>query len=165
LKAGRPARILTVSAPSTSKIDFDSLDGTKENTQSYLSAFGSTKMMNIMFSYSLARRLEGSGVTSNIFHPGLVKSGLLKETPGFMYYMFRLISASPEKAAAMLAGLATDSRFEGSNGLFYKYNGDQIKSNEYSHDVDLQEKLWSISEGLTALPDSVRIESAHIETA
>jgi NAD(P)-dependent dehydrogenase (short-subunit alcohol dehydrogenase family) len=146
LKAGKPARVITVSAPSTTKINFDDINGKQKFSAGFLGAFGASKMMNIMFTYALARRLEGTGVTTSVYHPGLVKSELTKSLPKVLYYLFKMMSSSPEKAVKMLSSLAIDEQYENSNGTFFKYDGKEIQSNSYSHDKELQEKLWSLSE-------------------
>ncbi len=107
------------------------------------------KMMNLMFTYALARRLEGTGISANVFHPGLVKSELTKDMPKLLYYIFKTISSPPENAAKMLCSFVIDKKFENSNGTFLKFDGKEIKSNKYSYDKDLQEKLWTLSEQLT----------------
>jgi NAD(P)-dependent dehydrogenase (short-subunit alcohol dehydrogenase family) len=89
LKAGKPARVVTVSAPSITKINFDDINGKKKYSPGFMGAFGASKMMNIMFTYALARRLEGTGVTTSVFHPGLVKSELTKDMPKLLYYSHR----------------------------------------------------------------------------
>lgn len=150
LKAGQPARIITVSAPSTTKINFDDLHGKKKFSAGFLGAFGASKMMNLMFTYALARRLEGTGVTTSVFHPGLVKSELTAEMPAFLNLLFKAISGKPEKAATRLSRLAIDSQYHNSNGKFYKFDGSELQSSRYSYDQALQEKLWQISETLTA---------------
>ncbi len=147
LKASKSARIITITAPSTTKLNFNDLQGQKKFSP--LNAFGASKMMNLMFSYSLAQRLEGTGVIAVALHPGLVKSDLTKEMPSFLKYITRLMSDKPDKAAKMLCSLAIDNKFEGSNGKFYKFDGKEIKSNKYSYDKELQEKLWTISEELS----------------
>jgi NAD(P)-dependent dehydrogenase (short-subunit alcohol dehydrogenase family) len=149
LKAGKPARVITVSAPSTTKINFDDINGKTKFSSGFLGAFGASKMMNIMFTYALARRLEGTGVTTSVFHPGLVKSELTKDMPKLLYYIFKTISSTPDKAAKMLCSLATDKNYENSNGTFLKYDGKEIQSSKYSKDKDLQEKLWTLSEQLS----------------
>jgi NAD(P)-dependent dehydrogenase (short-subunit alcohol dehydrogenase family) len=149
LKAGKPARIVTVSAPSTTRINFDDINGKKKFSAGFLGAFGASKMMNIMFTYSLSRRLEGTGVTTSVFHPGLVKSNLMSEMPTLLNLIFKSISSPPDIAAKMLCSLAIDDKYESSNGTFYKFDGKEIKSNKYSYDKDLQEKLWTISEQLS----------------
>jgi NAD(P)-dependent dehydrogenase (short-subunit alcohol dehydrogenase family) len=151
LKAGKPSRILTVSAPSSTKIQFEDLPGLKKFSGGFLGAFGSSKMMNLMFTYTLARRLKDTGVTANVFHPGLVKSDLLKESPALMYRFFKLVSAKPDRAAKMLCSLVLDSRYESTNGRFFRYDGKELKSNKYSYDEILQEKLWSMSEQLSSV--------------
>lgn len=149
LKMGNPARVVTVSAPSTTKINFDDINGKKKYSSGFLGAFGASKMMNIMFTYALARRLEGTGVTASVFHPGLVKSELTKDMPKLIYYIFKAISSAPDKAAKKLCSLAIDKQFENSNGTFFKFDGKEIQSNKYSYDKDLQEKLWTLSEQLS----------------
>jgi NAD(P)-dependent dehydrogenase (short-subunit alcohol dehydrogenase family) len=161
LKAGRPARIVTVSAPSTTKINFDDIEGKKKFSAGFLGAFGASKMMNIMFTYALSRRLEGSGVTACVFHPGLVKSDLTNEMPSIMNFIFKRISAKPDKAAKMLCTLAIASQFERANGIFYKYDGSEIKSSQYSYDKELQEKLWTISEQLSR---DIKMEEQKIKS-
>ena len=146
LKEGKPARVVTVSAPSTTKIKFEDINGKDKFSAGFLGAFGASKMMNLMFTYALARRLEGTGVTTSVMHPGLVKSNLTKDMPAFLKVIFSLMSGSPDKAAKMLSSLAIDDQYANSNGTFYKYNGKEIKSNAYSHSRDIQEKLWSVSE-------------------
>jgi retinol dehydrogenase-14 len=149
LKSGKPSKVITVSAPSVTKIDFDDLHGKKKFSAGFMGAFGASKMMNLMFTYALSRRLEGTGVTANVFHPGLVKSDLTREMPAIMNFIFKRISNKPDKAARMLCTLAIDKTYENSNGTFIKVDGKEIKSNKYSYDKELQEKLWSISEQFT----------------
>lgn len=144
LKAGKPARVITVSAPSTTKINFDDINV----SSGFLGAFGASKMMNILFTYALARRLEGTGVTTSVFHPGLVKSDLTKEMPKLLYYIFKTISSAPDKAAKMLCSLAIDEQYENANGIFFKFNGKEIQSSNYSYNQEVQEKLWTLSEQL-----------------
>lgn len=147
LKAGKPSRVVTVSAPSVSKINFDDLQG-KEKF-SALNSFGGSKMMNLMFTYALARRLNGSGVTTSVFHPGLVKSELTNEMPALLNFIFKQISKNPDNAARMLCSLAIDHDYVNSNGTFFKFDGKEIKSNKYSYDNETQEKLWMVSKQLS----------------
>jgi NAD(P)-dependent dehydrogenase (short-subunit alcohol dehydrogenase family) len=150
LKAGKPARIITVSAPSTTKVNFDDIHGKKKWSPGFMGAFGASKMMNLMHTYALARRIEGSGVTTSVFHPGLVKSELTSAMPAFLNWFFQTISSPPDKAAKQLTKLALDPSYTNSNGTFIKFDGKEIKSNAYSYDKDVQEKLWKLSEEMTA---------------
>jgi NAD(P)-dependent dehydrogenase (short-subunit alcohol dehydrogenase family) len=148
LRAGKPSKVVTVSAPSTTKINFDDITGKNKFSAGFMGAFGASKMMNLMFTYALARRLEGTGVTTNVFHPGLVKSDLTNEMPAILNFIFKLISKKPDNAAKTLCSLMIDTKFESSNGTFLTLDGKEIKSTEYSKSKELQEKLWTVSEQL-----------------
>jgi NAD(P)-dependent dehydrogenase (short-subunit alcohol dehydrogenase family) len=139
-------RITTVSAPSTTKLNFDDLQGIKKFGA--LSAFGGSKTMNLMFTYAIARRLQGTGVTATVLHPGVVKSDLTTEMPAILKFIFGLFAGKADKAASMLTALATDKKYENVNGKFFKYDGKELKSSNYSYDQALQEKLWTVSEQL-----------------
>lgn len=143
LKASAPARILVVTAPSTTTLDFDNLQSEKQFNS--LQAFGITKMCNLLFTYELARRLDGSGVTVNAIHPGLVKSSLMNEAPLIMQWITQLISSAPDKSAATIAYLASSSEMATTTGKFLK-DKKIIESNQYSHDPKVQSQLWNLSE-------------------
>src|SRR5207249_5940135 len=96
LKRSADARVINVTAPSTTKLNFDDLQGEKKF--SALSAFGASKMCNLLFTYELARRLAGTGLTANAFHPGLMKTDLLNEAPGMVRWLSHLFATSPERA-------------------------------------------------------------------
>ncbi len=148
LKAGKPSRVVTVSAPLDTKINFDDLQGKEKFTSGFLGAFGASKMMNQMFTFALARRLEGTGVSTSLFHPGLVKSDLTNEMPAILNGIFKIFSSKPDKAVKMLCRLAINKAYEKSNGAFFKVDGKEIKASSYSLDKNNQEKLWEVSEQL-----------------
>jgi NAD(P)-dependent dehydrogenase (short-subunit alcohol dehydrogenase family) len=146
---GRARRILVVTAPSTTQVDFDDPQG--ERRFRALWAFGASKMCNLLFTYALARRLKGTSTTVNAFHPGLVKSGLMKEAPTLMRLMTNAVSRPPGGAAASLVALAASSRYATVSGMFFK--GEQvIQSSAYSLDSANQERLWALSSRLVGLP-------------
>jgi NAD(P)-dependent dehydrogenase (short-subunit alcohol dehydrogenase family) len=146
LKASAPARVLVITAPSTTPLDFDNLQG--EQRFSSLQAFGVTKMCNLLYSYELARRLEGTGVTVNAVHPGLMKSNLMREAPLAMRWLTQLASSAPTKAASSLVYFASAPEMAGVTGKFFK-DGKAIESNQYSHDQVIQHRLWDVSVALT----------------
>lgn len=145
LKASSPARVLVVTAPSTTSVDFDNLQGEKQFNS--LRAFGITKMCNLLFTYELSRRLEGSGVTVNAVHPGLAKTNLMQEAPIILRWLTRLTSKTPQKAARSLAYLASSAEMVNTSGKFFK-DGKEIESNQYSYDQDVQRRLWDVSAAL-----------------
>ena len=142
LKASSPARVLVVSAPSTTRLNFDDLQG--EKNFNAFNAFGATKMANLLFSFDLARRLEGAGVTVNAFHPGIVKSNIMGDAPALIRWMSKLMGSGPEKPAADLAALASAPEFANLNGKFLK-GRTVIQPNAYALDQDIQRQLWEAS--------------------
>ncbi len=142
LRASAPARVLVVSAPSTTRLDFDDLQG--ERRFRSLWAFGATKMANLLTTFELARRLTGSGVTANTFHPGIVKSSLMAEAPAVMRWMTRMIGVAPAKPAADLVYLATAAELEGVSGQFFR-GRKVIRPDGYALDERVQHQLWDVS--------------------
>ncbi len=131
LKADTPSRIITLSAPSTTKIDFENLQGEKHFGA--LTAFGASKMADIMFTYALARRLEGTGVTANVLFPGVMKTDLMRDAPWFAKLITAIIGKSPEKGAEAAVYLASSPEVEGITGRFFKRK-QFSDSDAYSHD-------------------------------
>ena len=148
LKKGAPSRIIVLSAPSTTKIDFENLKAEKHF--SALTAFGASKMADMLFTYELARRLEGSGVTANVLFPGVMKTDLMRNAPLFARVITKLIGKSPEKGAEAAVYAVSSPDVEGETGRFFK--GKEISSsNAYSNDPAIQKRLWSESVKLTEL--------------
>jgi NAD(P)-dependent dehydrogenase (short-subunit alcohol dehydrogenase family) len=148
LKATAGARILTVTAPSSTPLDFEDLQGEKRFQP--WTAFGASKMGNLLFTYELARRLEGTGVTANAIHPGLMRSDLMREAPAPLRWLLHLLSATPERAAATPIYLASSPDVAGVSGKFFK-NKRPVASAPYSHDRDAQRRLWEVSAALTGI--------------
>jgi len=150
LEAGAPARVINVSAPSTVKPDFDDLQG--ERKFSSAQAFGASKAGNLLFTYALALRLQGRGVTVNAYHPGIVRTGLMRQAPAPMRLftgILNIFGQTPERAAEGLVQLASSNQFEDITGQFI-HNG-QVLSSPFSSDTAAQERLWSESARLVGL--------------
>jgi len=149
LERGAPARIITVSAPSTSEFDFDDLQGAKEWRPYH--QFGASKMGNLLMAFTLARKLDKAQVTSNAVHPGLMKSDLMREAPAFLRPILALVSKRPEVAAGKIAALASSKRAAGVTGAFFK--GTNVsKAADYAYHVAVQERLWKASAELVGMP-------------
>jgi short-subunit dehydrogenase len=146
INATNGARILTVSAPSFTKLDFNDLQSEKKF--SAFTAFGASKMANHLFTYALSRRMSGISTAAMVFHPGLVRSDLTKEMPFFLRFLFSIISKKPQKAGSAIAELITASKFNDVNGKFFDSDFKELKKPGYSGDNDIQEKLWKLSEEL-----------------
>jgi retinol dehydrogenase 12 len=150
LKASAPARIVTVSSKlhKAGEIDFDVFKGyEKYNSQS---AYNSSKLANVLFGVELARQLEGTGVTSNVLHPGAVSTDIIRDLPWLLRKIIGMIFISPEKGALTNIMLASDPALAETNGKYY----DQCEPTDYSSQADdgsLCEKLWDVSAELTGL--------------
>ncbi|MHA1315210.1 MAG: SDR family oxidoreductase [Candidatus Helarchaeota archaeon] len=158
IKASAPARIITVSsgAHKMAKLDLDDLMMKKKKRLRFFSmaSYSNSKLANILFTYELARRLEGTNVTANVLHPGGVKTNFGKGTnPWYYRVMFSVASPflkSPAKGAKTSIYLASSPDVQDITGKYF-VNCQETKSSDISYDEDLQKKLWDISEKLTNL--------------
>ena len=153
LKASAPARIVTVSsgAQSMGKIDFDDLMG--EQKYSGSSAYNQSKLANVMFTYELARRLEGTGVTANALHPGLTSTAFSAEDPalGWLVAVMRPFMKSPARGAETPIYLASSPAVEGVSGRYFA-NRKAKDSHKSSYDTATTRRLWELSAELVGLP-------------
>jgi retinol dehydrogenase-12 len=146
INASPGARILTVSAPSGTPLNFEDLQGEKKF--SAFNAFGASKAANLLHTFALANRMHGIGTAAMAFHPGLVKSDLIREMPGPLRFLLNIISKKPEKAAHAIARLMTGDQFKDMNGKFFDSNFKELKAPGSAGDHEQQEKLWKASEAL-----------------
>ncbi len=120
LKASAPARVVTVSsgAQSLGRIDFEDLQG--ERSYSEQKAYPQSKLASVMFTYELARRLEGTGVTATVLHPGVVRTGFGSEDPSRIFKVLvpfcRPFMKTPQQGAATSIDLASSPTVEGVTG-------------------------------------------------
>ena len=146
LKASTPARVVTVSsgAQSMGKIDFDDLMG--EQKYSGSRAYNQSKLANVMFTYELARRLEGTGVTATALHPGMTSTAFSAEDPalGWLVTILRPFMKSPQRGAETPVYLASSPEAEGLTGHYFA-NRKIKKSNDFSYDTAATARLWQVS--------------------
>lgn len=153
LVANAPARALFLTAPSTVALDFDDLQG--ERRFRSLTAFGATKAAELLLTFELARRLEGTGVTSNAVHPGLVRTDLMRRAPAPLRWATWLASAPAERAAAAIAPLALAPEYENVSGRFFK-SGREIEPPPPTRDPEIARRLWDASAALSSLGEGAR---------
>jgi len=148
LKASAPSRVITVTSKlhKNGAIDFDSFRGEqKYNSQK---AYGQSKLANVLFAVEIARQLEGTGVTSNLLHPGGVRTDIMREMPWLVRSIVNLFFIDAETGARTSVMLASDPSLETTNGKYF----DQGKPDDYAEvaqDSLLRQRLWQESEAMT----------------
>ena len=155
LEAAKPSRIINVSAPSSVTPDFDDLQG--ERKFGAIGAFGASKAEDLLFTYSLARRLEGRGVTVNAYHPGIVRTNLVRGAPIAVRVITSILNVfvgvSPTRASKGLVELASSAQFQNTTGTLV-HNGKTMDA-PFSADVETQDRLWQTSCELAGVPEEV----------
>lgn len=147
LKASAPARIINV-ATKTMGLAIDLDDLMLEKRYSFMSSMGRTKLGLILFTMELAKRLEGTGVTVNAMHPGVVQTELLNDVPKFFTLLFKLMARSPEKGASTAVYLATSPAVEGVSGKLFA-DSKPVGIGGQAKQPGLAERLWKMSAELT----------------
>jgi retinol dehydrogenase 14 len=154
LKASAPARVVTVSsaAQSSGTIDFDDLQGARDYSER--KAYPQAKLASLMFTYELARRLDGTGVTATVLHPGVVNTGFGAEDPGLIFKvlvpLMRPFMKTPTQGAATSIYLASSPDVEGVTGKYFSDRRPKT-SNNASYDQPAATRLWQVSEELVGL--------------
>ncbi|MGZ8785086.1 MAG: SDR family oxidoreductase [Acidimicrobiia bacterium] len=154
LTTSAPARVITVSsgAHSMGRIDFDDLMG--EQDYSGQRAYNQSKLANVMFTYELARRLEGTRVTATALHPGMTNTSFSTEDPhrrmAPIVFMVRPFMKSPKRGADTAVYLASSPEVEGVTGRYY-VNRKTKKSEESSYDAATTARLWQVSTDLVGI--------------
>jgi NAD(P)-dependent dehydrogenase (short-subunit alcohol dehydrogenase family) len=159
LKASAPSRIVNVAsdAHDGATLDFDNLQGSVGPFG--MRAYGQSKLANILFTYELARRLEGTGVTANALHPGVVASGFGANN-GWLARLgmnvTHLFAISPAEGAQTSIYLASSPEVEGVTGKYF-VKKQAVSSSKASYDVAAARRLWEISEQLTGLAPAAHV--------
>jgi NAD(P)-dependent dehydrogenase (short-subunit alcohol dehydrogenase family) len=139
------ARVVTVASSAhedVDRIDWDNLPGEKKYDP--WRAYALSKFADVTFTYTLARNLEGSKVTANCLHPGVVDTKILRTAfPG-------MSAITPEEGARTPVYLARSPEVAGVSGRYYE-NKRPARSSALSHDPAVQDRLWRIAEDLTGM--------------
>lgn len=142
------ARIVNVGASAhqfARRVNFDDLQGQRK--YSAWGAYGQSKLCNMLFTYELARRLDGTGVTVNALHPGIVATNFGMSGGGIMPLFNRLMSVAmlrPEQGAQTVVYLATSPEVEGDSGKYF-VNQKVVRSSKASNDQSAAARLWQVS--------------------
>jgi NAD(P)-dependent dehydrogenase (short-subunit alcohol dehydrogenase family) len=153
LQAGAPSRIINVSsgAHTHATLDFDDLQA--ERGYQPKPVYGRSKLANILFTYELSRRLDGTGVTANCLNPGVVATRMLADYMGVPLAgaaLARTFGAKPEEGAETSIYLASSPEVESVTGKYFERKR-PIASSRASYDEAAARRLWEVSERLTGL--------------
>jgi NAD(P)-dependent dehydrogenase (short-subunit alcohol dehydrogenase family) len=162
------SRVITVSSIGhriLADIHFDDLQW--ERSYHRVPAYGQAKLANLLFTYELQRRLTAAGqdTLAAAVHPGGSDTELARHLPDFLAPVFSLISQSAAMGALPTLRAATDPGVLG--GQYYGPDGfggmrgypKVVASSDKSHDVDLQRRLWTVSEELTGVTYPIAVTS------
>ncbi len=156
LKESAPARIINVSsaAHKQGKMNFSDIEGQK-GWGSFRS-YANSKLANILFTRKLARMLEGTGVSVNCLHPGVVNTRLFDKMPGILLGLFKLFMITPEKGARTTIFLASSQDIASVTGEYFS-NSRVARTTKLAQSTEAADKLWEISLGYVekTLPASI----------
>jgi NAD(P)-dependent dehydrogenase (short-subunit alcohol dehydrogenase family) len=151
LKASAPSRIVNVSSDAhrMGRLNFDDL----QSSSGYngYPVYARSKLANILFTAELACRIEGSGVTANALHPGVVATNFGKDSKGlfsFSLKFFRPFFLKPLQGAKTSIYLATSPDVTSTNGRYFERCA-EAEPSEAARNPESARRLWEISEKLT----------------
>jgi retinol dehydrogenase-14 len=154
LRHSAPARVVTVSsnAQALGQLRFADLQG--ESSYSGARAYNQSKLINVMFTYELARRLRGSGVTATVLHPGVVRTAFGADDPATIQRLLvpfaKWFMKSPQQGAVTSISLASAHDLEDVSGQYFANNKPK-RSSKRSYDTAAAQHLWQVSAHLVGL--------------
>jgi retinol dehydrogenase-14 len=154
LRHSAPSRVVTVSsnAQALGQLRFADLQG--ESSYSGARAYNQSKLINVMFTYELARRLRGSGVSATVLHPGVVRTAFGAEDPATIQRLVvpfaKWFMKSPQQGAVTSINLASAHDLEDVSGQYFA-NSKPKRSSKRSYDTAAAQRLWQVSADLVGL--------------
>ncbi|MFX0094177.1 MAG: SDR family oxidoreductase [Candidatus Hodarchaeota archaeon] len=152
IKQSVPARIINLTSGLHQKATINLDDINSNEKFNGMRVYGSSKLANVLFTYSLAEKLKPSGITANVVHPGFARTNLNRSfnilTRGMMKILPFVIS--PEKGAETPIYLVTSPEVEGITGKYF-VRKKAVESSPLSYDKELQQELWELSAKITKI--------------
>jgi len=157
LKKSQGARVVSVSSGAHYNEHLDFGDLQLSRLYNPMRAYGRSKLANVLFAYELARRLNGTDITSNALTPGVVATDIWKKvnrwlTPVLYPYIQR-VGQTPLEGAQTSIYLATSSDVEGVTGKYYSYLK-PVPSGSATYDIQAARQLWDTSLDMVGLEKS-----------
>jgi NAD(P)-dependent dehydrogenase (short-subunit alcohol dehydrogenase family) len=154
LKVSAPSRIITVASKGLITypfldIDFDNLNGEKKFAMQR--AYYQSKQAQVMFTFDLAERLKGTGITVNCVRVGnvAIPDERLTHLPGWMlkiYHLKRRFALTPEKMAETYVWLAADPALQDVTGGYWDAPNVPVKANKHAYNRERQKRLWQVTQ-------------------
>jgi len=139
LRDSAPARVVNVASAGQSPVDFD--DVMLERGYDPMRAYTQSKLAQVMFTFDLAERLRGSGVTVNALHPAsLMDTRMVRDTFGYTM-------STVEEGAEATVRLATSPELEGVTGRYFD-GAREGRADRQAYDAEARGRLWALSEEL-----------------
>lgn len=151
LKSSNPSRIVNLTSGLHGRgiIDFDDLQCAGKYKG--MSAYQNSKLMVVLFTYKMARELEGTGVTCNVVSPGFVATNLGRSSGGranrIMFGMMKPFQLTPTEGAETSLYVATNPNLDAVTGKHFAKSQEK-ESAEITYDIDLQDNLWEVTKSL-----------------
>ena len=165
LQRSAPSRIVNVSSWAHRRAKLDLGDLQMRENYSPSTAYSRAKLINVLWTYELARRLEGTGVIVNLADPGGASTEMTRSEA--MPLLFRTINRlgrrfmTTEKAARSSIYLASSPEVEGVSGGYFEPPNKRVKSSKASYDEAAQERVWEISAELTKPDRSLQVHEGQ----
>jgi retinol dehydrogenase-14 len=158
VRARTGGRIVNVASESyPSRLEFDNLQG--EKRYGFLNAYFRSKLENIIFTFDLAKRLHGTGITVNCLSPGPTRTRFGDNMTGLAGLFPRLVKKlfpSPEIGARTLIHLASSPEVADVSGRFFLRRRDR-RTKPVTRDMQIAARLWGVSANLVGLPDDRQV--------
>jgi NAD(P)-dependent dehydrogenase (short-subunit alcohol dehydrogenase family) len=153
LQATPGARIVSTASEAHRRAKLDFGDLQSEKGYSGFGMYGRSKLMNILFTRELARRLAGSGVTANCLHPGFVATRFADASGGLTSLVVKgakKFALTPAEGAKTLIYLASSPEVDGVTGKYFEKCREAMPTAEAQNDADAR-RLWEISQQLSGV--------------
>jgi retinol dehydrogenase-12 len=153
IKQAGHARIVNVASASHYRAKGIDWDAVHKPTRSVsgMPEYAISKLSNVLFTKELARRLEGTQVTTYAVHPGVVATDVWRRVPAPLRWMIKKFMITPEQGAESSLRCATDPELGGQTGRYYDVGGQEAEPNRLADDAELASTLWTKSAEWTGL--------------
>jgi len=154
LEQAGSARIVNVASNSHYRAKSIDWDAQRRPTKSIsaVTEYEASKLANVLFTKELARRLDGTGITTYAVHPGVVATDVWRRIPPPLRWLVKRFMLTPEQGAQSTIVAATDPALANQTGRYYTVGGKEKHPSRVSNDVELAKTLWTKSAEWTNLP-------------